>query len=170
MPTRPWRGTPARKPTTAGTSLGSSRASSSARIAILAEREPVSVTPCEAATTSAKSVISAQYLTRFSARRGETRGHRHALRHRAHGGLQRRRVRDRDHAAGARDLRTAQRVPRSLAGDREPVAVVPRLCHELPHDRRAVAHPPRDLQTHAARRSDRDPAEPAPANDGLVPA
>src|SRR5690349_16000057 len=56
IPMRPWRGTPDRNAVTIGTSSGSSRASRPARIATLAEREPVPATSRDAPTTSASRV------------------------------------------------------------------------------------------------------------------
>src|SRR5829696_3037496 len=60
MPTRPCRGTPARKPTATATSLASSRPKSAARMATFSERELVSVRSCEAVTTSASRLIAGQ--------------------------------------------------------------------------------------------------------------
>src|SRR5215210_1052112 len=56
MPTRPCRGTPARKPTATATSLASSRPRSSARMATFWERELVWLRSREAVTTSASRV------------------------------------------------------------------------------------------------------------------
>ena len=60
MPTRPWRGTPERKPTQIGTSSASSVRSSCASVATLAERELVAATVSEAETMSANRVMRAK--------------------------------------------------------------------------------------------------------------
>ena len=52
MPTRPWRGSPIRKPTAASISPGSTRTSRSAKACDLASLDEVAPTEREVATTS----------------------------------------------------------------------------------------------------------------------
>ena len=86
------------------------------------------------------------------------------------GGVQRRRVRDRGHAAGARPARARVGDERPVARHRAPVAELPGLRDQLHHDRRHLAGPPRHLPASQVREHPGDAAEPAAADDGLVPA
>src|SRR5437764_12788967 len=67
MPTRPCRGTPERKATATGTSGGSSSLNSSARTAILRDRELVLETSFEAVTTAANRVMLSSAIRRSAA-------------------------------------------------------------------------------------------------------
>src|SRR3954449_2836365 len=85
------------------------------------------------------------------------------------GGVQRRGVRDRGHAAGARPARARVGDERPVARHRAPVAELPGLRHKLHHDRRHLAGPPRHLPPPQVREHPGDAAEPAAPDDRFVP-
>src|SRR5919197_4476387 len=81
MPMRPCRGTPDRKPVTIATSPGSSAVKSSARMAIFCERELVSASRLDAATTSASGVMTMSFQERAGLSGSPRRGGRRAEDH-----------------------------------------------------------------------------------------
>jgi hypothetical protein len=83
-------------------------------------------------------------------------------------GVQRRRVRDRDHAARSRHRHPGKRVRRPVESDLPRVAGVSRLRDELPHDRRTLARPSRDLPALALREQRCNADQPTAADGGLV--